>query len=417
MATFLRKLDRLLGEAEERGVLDAPTADRLRAIAGERERRGGLLSLAGVLGWLGAAALGLGVILLISANWTAIPDAVKIAGFLVLFASVHGAGLWLRWKAPDHRRTADALHSLGALLFIAGVGLIAQIFHLDGSPPRAVLLWLMAIAPLAWLLASPGVTFLALFATTLWFHLQGALGGSLFRVIDSFSAHLIVEIGLGLGALGASAALRRVERPIAAVLSSCGALMLFGALYLLGFYRHFGRGAWNDEVAGYGWLPLAALVLGVVGLAAGWNRFAEESPGLRPRLLAVMAVLVVFSLLVLGVETRLIPAGPDLVFLDFGWEKTYTTAEWLLSFVAWGLWFLLAFGAVAFGTTSGRAAFLNLGVAGVGLGVITRFFDLVGGLAQTGFLFVAGGGVLLATAYFTERWRKRLVKTMQGGAA
>lgn len=417
MASFLKKLDRLLEEARHRGILEAAAADQIRSIAREREHRGGLLSLAGVLGLLGAAALGLGVILLISANWNGIPDHLKIGGFLILFAGVHAGGLWIRWKGLDYRRTAEALHSLGALLFIAGVGLIAQIFHLDGSPPQAVMLWLVAIAPLVWLLSSPGITVLVIFAATLWFHLQGSMSGSFFRIVDSFSAHLLIELGLGLGALGFSAALRRIEPAISAALSACGGLMIFGALYLLGFYRHFGTSFWDDEISGYGWLPLAALVIGAVGMAAGWIRFAEESPTLRPRLLAVVGALLVFSLLILGVETRVIPSGPDLAFFNFGWDKTYSTAEWSLSLVAWALWFLLALGAVAFGTTSGRAAFLNLGVAGVGLGIITRFFDLVGGLAETGFLFVVGGAVLLATAWFTERWRKRLMKSMQGGAA
>ena len=42
----------------------------------------------------------------------------------------------------------------------------------------------------------------------------------------------------------------------------------------------------------------------------------------------------------------------------------------------------------------------------VALGVITRFFDLMGGLLQTGLAFVIGGFVLLATCFFVERWRR-----------
>jgi hypothetical protein len=417
MATFHKKLDRLLAEARERGILDAQASESLAALAAARERGGGLLSLSGVLGWLGALALGLGVILLISANWARIDAVFKIGGFLGLLASVHAGGLWIRLKELPYRKTAEALHTLGAILVIAGIGLIAQIYHLDGNPPQAVVLWFVAIAPLAWLLGSPGITVTSLFALALWAHLLGGTGGTMWRIADSFASHLLIELGLGLGALGLSARVRRSDPAVAAALSACGATMLFGVLYLFGFYRHFGT-PWYDSVRqGAPWIPLGALSLGVAGLAVAWTDFAADAPLLRPRILAGLGALVLFGLLVLGVEHQWIPAGPKLEFFNFGWSQTFNTAEWLLSFYAWGLWFGLALLAVAFGSTGGRPAYLNLGVLAVGLGVVTRFFDLVGSLAETGFLFVTGGAVLLVTAFLTERWRKRLTQSLPGGAS
>jgi uncharacterized membrane protein len=413
--TFLRKLDKLLAEAESHGVLDPSVSRSLRDMADQREKRGGLLSLAGVLGSLGALALGLGVILLIGANWNTISDWTKISGFLAIFLVSHGAGLGIRWKGLPYRGTAEAFHAVGAILFIAGVGLISQIYHINGDPPRAVLLWFIAIAPLAWLLASPGVTVISLFAALLWFHLQGSLSGSFFRMMDSFGAHLLIELGLGVGALGLSARIRLYDRGIGAALAASGALLIFGALYLLGFYRHFGFSNFDELSAGAAWLPFCALALGAAGLAAGWTEFARDAPKLRQRLLAFLIGLLLFGAMLLGVEASVISSGPELEFFDFGWSKTFSTAEWLLSIAAWALWFLIALAAVAFGSTAGRPAYLNLGVLAVGLGIVTRFFDLVGSLAETGLLFVVGGAVLLATAWFTERWRKRLVSSMQGG--
>jgi hypothetical protein len=56
--------------------------------------------------------------------------------------------------------------------------------------------------------------------------------------------------------------------------------------------------------------------------------------------------------------------------------------------------------------------FVNLGVMAFGLGIITRFIDLIGGLAETGTAFVLGGIVLLGTAWGMERWRQKLVTRM-----
>jgi hypothetical protein len=58
---------------------------------------------------------------------------------------------------------------------------------------------------------------------------------------------------------------------------------------------------------------------------------------------------------------------------------------------------------------SGRLAYLNAGAGGVGLGAVTLFFDLMGSLAMTGWMFLAGGVVLLGTGFAVERWRRGLV--------
>lgn len=418
MATFLKKLDRLLADARERGILGGETSDALLRLAREGEHRGGLISLSAALGGLGAAALGLGVILVISANWAQISNPIKIGGFLALFGAVQAAGIVIRWRALPYRRTAEALHTLGGILFIAGIGLISQIYHIDGNPPQAVLLWLLAIAPLAVLLASPGITVLSLFALVLWFHLQGSMADSFFRVLDSFSLHLLFEFGLGMGAFGLAFRVRKSEPVIGAALAACGIMMLTGTLYLFGFYRHFDAPRLNEALEpGHLWLPLLALGTGGAGLAAGWKEIAAGSPALRPRILGMLAGLLALGFVILGLESGIVAQGPSLEFFDFGWTQTFSLAGLIVSIVAWVLWFLIALACVAFGSTQGQPGYLNLGVAAVGLGVITRFFDLIGGLARTGMLFLIGGAVLLATAYATERWRKNLMKRMREEAS
>jgi uncharacterized membrane protein len=64
---------------------------------------------------------------------------------------------------------------------------------------------------------------------------------------------------------------------------------------------------------------------------------------------------------------------------------------------------------VAYGTLRRQKEYVDIGVLGFGLGVVTRFFDLIGGLAETGTLFLAGGVILLVTAWAMERWRRSLV--------
>lgn len=408
MASFLKRLERLLASAAERGILDAAARESLLTLAREHDREHGRLSVAAVLGWLGGGIAVLGVILLIAANWGEVPDGVKIAGFLVLLAGSHGAGLWIRWTGRPWEKTAEALHFIGAGLVLAGIGLVAQIYNLNERPPNGILIWFAAITPLAFLLRSAPVAVMSILAFLLWAHMEGSFEGSPLEMPSLFIAHLLVEIGVGTALIGFSAGLRDREPPIAKAFRACGALLLFCSFYALGFYRHFS----DMETEGRWTLPAVSLGLGAVGLTAGWRRLIPGSPWLRNRLVALLALGVAVSAAAFAADGGILPRGPDLEFFNFGWHETFDLAEWAVSAAAWVLWFLLALWCIAFGAREGRKAYLNAGILGVGLGVITRFFDLMGSQAMTGTFFLVGGMVLVGTGWVLERWRRSLTARM-----
>ena len=410
MASFLSKLKRLTQIATERGVVDVATASALVTLAEQHEREGGVRSLASVLGALGGGIVALGVVLLVAANWQGIGDEAKIAGFLLLLGGSHSVGFWITATNRPYVRTAEGLHFIGAGLVIAGVGLISQIFNLDARPPNGVLIWLAAIVPLAYLLRSAPISGMAVFALVLWAHMEGSFGGSPMEV-PTFAGHLMLEVGLGTALLGASSAVRDAEPEIAHILRSLGVALLGYSIYALGFYRYFSRSV--TEPGGGAWvLPSAALLLGGLGLWIARESLAKEAPWLRDRLNSLLVILLSIAALALALDLGVVPSGPNLWFFSFGGGVTFSLAELLVTFAAWAIWFLLAFWCVAFGTRSGRKRYLDIGVAAVGLGVVTRFFDLIGGPTGTGLLFVVGGLVLICTAWATEKWRRQALARM-----
>jgi hypothetical protein len=411
MASFLSRLETLLGAAAGKGLVDEAARSGLMALAREQERERGVLRLAAVLGWLGGTILVVGVILLVAANWDGIPPAVKLTGLLALLAGAHAAALRIRWLNLPYAKTAEALHVVGAGLFLAGIGLVAQIYHLNDRPPNAILLWLVAIAPLAGLLRSGPLAALSVFACVLWLHMEASFEGSPLQVPDRFVLHLAMEIGLGLALISVSGLVRSRVPAIGAVFRGLGVLALFGGLYLLGFYRHM------HEWCGYRshgshLLPWLLLTMGAVGLVVGARRFAPGLPWYRNRLVALLAFVLVLAWAVVLVDMGVVGRGPAYLNSDFGWSRSYHLSDWGISGASWLAWFLLAFWCVGFGSEAGRRGWVNVGVAGVALGVITRFFDLMGGLAETGTLFVAGGLVLIGVAWGAERWRRKLVDRM-----
>jgi len=416
---FHKRLETLLKTAVERQVVTFGAAEQLRDLAREQEKERGALTLASVFGWLGGSAVVIGLILLIASNWDGIADGVKLAGFLALLAGTHGAAFWLTKSGLPYERTAASFHFIGSGLFLAGIGLVAQIYHLNGRPPNALLLWFAAILPLAILLRSATISVMSLFAFMIWIHMEGAFRGSGLYMPDKFGPHLILELGIGAALIGFSGLLKKGEPRIAATLRGCGALLLFYSIYLLGFYRYYGPSdSWFGRIReGSAILPMSALGLGAIGLVLGGKFLSPESAWMRNRLLLLLGATLVLGAAVLGVEMGAIPTGPSLEFLEFGWARHHTLLEWLLTGIAWALWFVLGLWCVAWGARSDHKGYVNLGVLAVGAGIVTRFFDLMGSMAQTGTMFLVGGVVLLGTGFGMERWRRKIVKQMLAGKA
>ncbi len=416
---FHKRLEALLKSALDRKIVTPETADALKALAKDEVKERGALSLASVLGWLGGGAVILGVILLIGSNWDGIPDFLKIVCFLVLLGGSHGVGFWITKAGLPYEKTAASFHFIGGGLFLAGVGLVAQIYNLNGHPPNGVLVWLVSLLPLVVLLRSASLSFLALFAFMTWIHMEGAFSGSWLRMDDSFTMHLMIELGMGVALIGYSGLVNRWDGGVAAVFRVCGALMLLYTIYALGFYRYY-----STEHSWYGHgrngtsaLPWGILALGGIGVAAGGRFLSPESIWLRNRLFILLGVTLAIGAAVVAITSGAISQGEQMETSEFGWWRRTTVGGWTVTIFSWALWFLLGLWCVAWGARSDRKGFVNLGVFVVGSGIITRFFDLMGSLAETGFLFLMGGVVLLGTGFGMERWRRKIVRQMQPGKA
>ena len=124
------------------GLISEQQADKI--LTHEKNKPRSSWFMVGLLS-LGAFTTGLGVISLIAANWREIPDVMKIGvDFLALSMIAYGV-LW----AFDAKK--KALFEGVLLLFIIGcmatIGLIAQIFHSNGTLEQALLFWSLIALP------------------------------------------------------------------------------------------------------------------------------------------------------------------------------------------------------------------------------------------------------------------------------
>ncbi len=142
------------------------TDDGVVAIRREISSGPALLSLSSTLAILGAVLIGFAAMSFVAANWTAIPRMVRV-GILVmsLWAAYGGAG-WL--FARGYNKFAQASVVAGIALFGANIMLIAQMFHLDGNPPDAVLVWACGAVLAGFALKSAPAFVVALLLFGLW---------------------------------------------------------------------------------------------------------------------------------------------------------------------------------------------------------------------------------------------------------
>ena len=141
-------IEGLLNRWQKAGVLEAESANRIRAFESEQKRPTGLRWQGMVALILGALLLACGVVLFVSAHWGNIGPGARYAIIMGMIAVFHIAGGYTR---AGYYGLSTAFHAVGTLATGAAIALVGQIFNIQDHWPAAVLLW--AIAALAgWIL-------------------------------------------------------------------------------------------------------------------------------------------------------------------------------------------------------------------------------------------------------------------------
>ena len=412
MASFEKKLSSLLDEATKQNIITTQHKDALNNFvsSGQWEHKG-WLSLSSAMGSLGALVLGFGIILIIASNWYALGDTGKFIGFLMLLVGSHAAGFALEKRG--YSKLSASVHFLGAGLFIAGVGLVAQIFNLHSSKGVSFLIWAAMIAPLAYSLRNGAIALLSIIAFYIW-------GISYIDYISSWGHEwlsvLLFSCSLVFTTLIGAMLLRVKGSDMADKLSAPAAICMMGWLYVLGFtheWGSFGLGGDGIQHPILLLLPISVLALGVIGW--GWLFRASVNNRDQRMLLLALSTFVV-TIIVMGF---MLSSGFDAEDYTernaFGRYDRLYIMPLFVSISAWISYFAIAFWGAIHGALHHKRWMLNGCVFLIGAGIFTRFMDLIGSMMDTGFAFIICGIVLLLIGYKLEKWRKKLIQ--QGVAA
>ena len=359
-------LSRKLDDWRAAGLIDREAALAIAAHEEEGQRPVVLWAVAGI----GLFALGLGVLLLVAANWDRISAAFKLAFHLAALAA---AG-WAAWRGLERETpwlTDGALFSL-AVLVLSGFALHAQIFGLTGPLWRPLALSCLLTAPALLFVGRTQLSayiLLALgFAAAIAFQGANAFDGRASLAGDAICAAFVPAL-LVLSLQPAE----HVRRPVAEALLTAGIylLLLAASLSHLGWAVQIAR---TDAVEALPRLaPAALLALAAALLALRRHLLAEG------RLLAVALVgSTLAALLALA-----LPHGDGPFWRVVG----------LASFA--GLWITVALAALR----AGWVGLFNLGIAAIAVRLFIVYVELFYSMAFTGLGLVIGGALLIGLAF------------------
>jgi len=407
-------LDRLPGEIEQwrkEGLVRPEQAEALLAryglLPGETPRSVHQSRIIQVLSVLGVVLVGVGAILLIGANWEAIPKWVRLAMLVLSTAAAYCFGYWMAFQRETYPKLGMALLLLGSLLWGAGIFLIGQMYHLGGpnggGETTATLIWFLGVIPLAYVLRSPWHLALSIVIGSMWLCMTMTAQESHHSpTLPQFMAVSLVAGALLYALSRLHAGSRRLEG-MDVPLRWFGLVYVFMALYAFSFRDSWGRYSMDSY---QDWL-LPGVILGAAAVAAAALLLTR---GLRDRATLTESVAL-FCLLLLAVGVAVYehnwspPAGA---------AGAYSHSEAGLFQIALLNLLLLAaaIGVVGLGWARNHPNLANFGIFVFFVQVVTRYFDLLGGMLSSGFMFIGAGLLLVLLGAGLERSRRTLLSAM-----
>ncbi len=386
---FLQRLETEMAAWEREGVIAPDQRERILSryrAAREAEEKAGPGRLVTTISTLGALLVGVGVLLFVASNWSQIPSGWRLAIIVGSLLSSYGIGFHLRFAAGSYPRVGGALILLGAIIFGAGIFLVAQMYHVTVHYPNGSLMWGVGVLPLAYLLKQNSLLALAIVDLLVWLGMEVR-----FWVTDGSTAWemQLITLCLMAGVLlwGAGLAHRGSTRlkPVAEPYIMVGALVTFLGCFILTFDVYRERFGSPALIPFYAVITVLFIVTLAVRVYARTNEKLWEA-----EMFALLAVMGAALYLTLGYRSG-------------GEEKTFYVLIVNLLFAAGVV------GIIALGYFRSYPAYVNIGIVFFVLDVTARYFDVFWKLLPRSFFFIIGGLILLSGGVLLERKRRRIL--------
>ncbi|MEZ5876351.1 MAG: DUF2157 domain-containing protein [Tepidamorphaceae bacterium] len=359
MARYVEKALSDVARWAENGWIEGEGLAAIRADLVSRRSRFGLPH---IFGLLGAVLLMLSALTFVAANWEEIPRLVRVAMLAgALFVSY---AIAVRLYLTDHEPFGQAALLVGNGIYGASIMLVAQMYHIDGNPPDAVLTWALGVALCAAAFRASAIWVLAFALFCLW---SGWVTSDTNQVqwVFPFVVFAMAVLAWWIRFTGA--------RHLIALATTVWVVML-------PFLR-------NGDFFPYQSLTIGAIVAGI-GAAIMLARPQGDTVIDRS---APLALMYGYAVAFCGLF--------NLQFID----NDPTTGQFALYAV---LALALSLGVLAVGRERGRGMALWVAYLGFSVEVTGIYFKTVGTLIGTSFFFFTVGAVVIFLAWLGVKLRK-----------
>lgn len=135
-------LNKKLSEWVSVHLITQEQKEQLQAYEHNRQKNAALKAML----FLASLCLGIGIISVIAYNWRQISDSVKLISYFALLFVIVGFNICALQKQKE--LLFNTILFINALWCLAGIGLIAQIYHLSSPNLEALLFWCLITLPL-----------------------------------------------------------------------------------------------------------------------------------------------------------------------------------------------------------------------------------------------------------------------------
>lgn len=169
MASYSSRVKKDVTRWIELGFIDKAAGDKIATDVEQHERRS--LSFGNILAMMAALLLAAAILVLIAANWEAIPRVARVLALFAIMLAGYVGGAVL--KNTGHPGIAEAVWVVAAATFGGAIALIGQMYHLSGDETAVILVWSIATALAAAALQSGPLTVCAVGLGAAWLFFAG----------------------------------------------------------------------------------------------------------------------------------------------------------------------------------------------------------------------------------------------------
>lgn len=370
MSLFV-SLSKQIDRWQTQGLLDKETAERLHQ---DVKANSNGFGIGGVLAVLGALLLGAALIMFIASNWDIIPRIWRVVLILTVLWGGYLGGAWLQQRGKDNPGDmlagifAPALYLISAITYGAGIALVGQMYHMSGDLTTAALAWGVGVLIAAILLRAPILCAAALGIGGFYLYtVVQELGGGV-NMVSSYRWVLPLYIAACVGTMLYTQANKAMHL-----------LAMLTLAYLLVYYVD------QQSLA----IPMLMIVIGAVLIVCQGRvpEFERLSFGFGSQLAGYGLAAILIGLLIMQVEDTGILSEDG--------------AGYSLAAIA-----ACVFALIIAGEKSGQLRWFAY--AGFSVHVLYLATVTVGTMIGTSGVFLIGGLLIMALAYFVTRMEKYL---------